>query len=217
VTTSEFVQATILKATGKATVLTSSDTKWIKIVAIGNRLIKKWERLADWNSLYTPDYPGGTITATDSFELDDEIRKLSDTDGDYVRIVNATDSNIYYDYTVVNAERLKQYTVGRYCAQMGRNLVFNKIFTTTDPEYGGEIQLPVYLFADELTTATSEVPVDDPEWLVCLSAGEYVRNDITKQNQYPNLVTEANEILEIMMDDNDGQIIEVYRPWSAGT
>ena len=208
-TTSEFVQAVILKATGKASNLVSTDTKWIKIVSIANRQIRKWERVADWNSLYDPHYVIGTVSATDTYELDDEVRKLSDTPGDTVRIVYDTDNNLFSEWQVVNAERLKQYSSGNYCAQVGKNLVFNKTFKTTDTEYGGSIQVPVYLYAEPLTSASSEVPVDDPEWLICMTAAEYVRNDVTKQNQYPNLVQEANDILQTMIDDNDGQIVEV--------
>lgn len=211
-TTSEFVQACVLKATGKVSTLVSTDSKWLKIVGIANRQIKKWEREADWNSLYDPDYSIGTVTATDEFELDDEIRKISDNADDPVRIIHTDDS--YTDYQVVNAERLKYYSTGNYCAQIGRTLKFNSAFTSTDAEYGGTIQVPVYLYAETLTTAGSEVPVDDPEWLICMTAGEYIRNDVTKQNQYPNLVAEANAILEVMKEDNDGQIVEVSRPWS---
>lgn len=214
--TTQFVQATILRATGKASTLVSTDTKWVKIVGIANRLIRVWERAADWNSLYDPKYSGGTVTATDTFELDSDIRKLSDTYGDPVRIVSATDSTQKWDYTVVNAERLKQYSEGQYCAQIGRNLVFNREFEATDPQFGGTIELPVYLHATELKTVSTQIPVDDPEWLICMAAAEYVRNDITKQGQYPNLVQEANSYLDQMMDENDGQIAEPYAPWTPG-
>lgn len=212
-TTSEFVHACILKATGKASTLVSTDTKWVKIVGIGNRQIKKWETETDWNSLYDPDYSIGTVTATDSFELDDEIRKISDNVEDPVRIVYDSTNNLYTDYRVVSADRLKSYPTGHYCAQVGRTLKFNKAFVSTDTEFGGDIQVPVFLYAEELTT-NGEVPVDDPEWLVCMTAAEYVRNDVTKQNQYPNLVAEANAILDLMKETNDGQITTAARPWS---
>lgn len=214
--TTEFVQAAILKATGKASTLVSTDTKWIKLVGIANRQIKKWERQADWNSLYDGAFEIGTVSATDRFDLDDDIRKLSDTAGDSVRVVYDTDNNLYTEWEIVNAERLKTYPTGNYCAQVGRTLVFNKTFSSTDTEFGGTIQVPVYLYAEPLTGANSEVPIDDPEWLICMTAAEYVRNDITKQNQYPNLVSEANSILETMLEDNDGQFVEVYRPWRPG-
>lgn len=212
--TNEFVQATILKATGKVSNLISTDAKWTRIVDIGNRQIRKWERLADWNSLYEPKYNAGTVTATDRIELDDEVRKLSDTIDDNVRIVYGV--NQFTEWQIVDAEKLKLHSSGNYCAKIGRNLVFNKTFSASDVEFGGTIEVPVYYFAETLTGASSDVPVDDPEWLVCMTAAEYVRTDITKQNQYPNLVGEANSILSQMLNDNDGHILEVYRPWSAG-
>lgn len=215
-TTSEFVQKVVLKATGKATTLTSTDTKWTKIVGIANNIIPAWEDEADWNSLYDPEYSIGTVTATDTFDLDEEIRKISDTVGDNVRIVYDADNDLYTEWQVVSAERLKDYSTGNYCAQIGRTLKFNKTFASTDTEFGGTIEVPVYLHAELLTTASSEVPVDRPMWLVVMTAAEYVRNDITKQGQYTNLVAEANSLLEKMIDTNDGQIVEVSRPWSAG-
>lgn len=215
-TTSDFVNAVILKATGKPTLLTTSDSKWAKILAIGNRYISQWqnERGVDWNSLYDPEYSLGTVSASKSYELDDEIHKLSDARDDYVYIYRAGETTSPIRYQTVSADRLKNY-YGNYCAQIGRNLVFNKTFTTSDAEYGGSITVPVYLYADPLVGLSDDVPVDDPEWLVVITAAEYVRNDITKQNQYPNLIGEANEIMARMIDDNDGQVSEVTRDFQA--
>ena len=212
--TSDFVQAVLLKATGKVTSVTSTDKKWLKVVAIANRQIKRWEIEADWNSLYDPEYSLGAVTATDTFAIPAAVRKLSDTLGDAVIIEHAIDPEQQTIYDVVSADRLKLYKNGYYCAQIGSNLVFNRAFTADDPEFGGELLIPAYTHATELIDGTSIIPVDDPEWLITITAAEYVRNDITKQNQYPNLITEANDILAAMIDENDGQFVEVLRPWS---
>src|ERR1700757_1683819 len=111
---SEFVAAVILKATGKTSTATSGDTKWTKVLGIGNYYIDQWQNEpgVDWNSLYDPLFNIGTVTATDTFDLDlDTIRKISDADQDYVRIVH-TDGKTYTDYTVVPADTLKQYYAG---------------------------------------------------------------------------------------------------------
>ena len=209
--TADFVQSVLLKATGKVTSVTSTDKKWLKVVAIANRQIKKWETEGDWNSLYDPNYSLGTISATDTYEIPDDIRRLSDTLGDSIRIVHANGTT---EYTVVKADQLKKYRDGNFCAQIGSNLVFNRAFTADDAEFGGELLIPVYLFAELLVSPNSEIPVDDPEWLVVMTAAEYVRNDITKQNQHPTLIQEGNDILAAMIDENDGQLTEVSRPWS---
>lgn len=213
--TSELVSNVYLVAAGKLPTFASGSTKWAKIVAIANNKIDAWQREpgVDWNSLYDPSYSFGKITATDTFSLDDEIRKLSDTEGDDVTI-NRLDGQ-QTTYKIVPADQLKQYQYGNFCAQIGRNLVFSKPFTTADIEFGGTLLVPIYTYAPHLVGDNDEVPVDDPQWLVLMVSAEYVRNDIVKQNQYPNLINEANGLMTSMKETNDSQWEEVIRPWHA--
>jgi hypothetical protein len=212
-TTSEFVNAVYLTAAGKLPTFVSGSTKWLKIVAIANNKIDVWqnENGANWNSLYDPSYSLGTVSATKTYELDDEIRSLSDTSVDAIEIAHLDGTSSYWH--TVEANKLKQYPTGNYCAQVGRTLVFNRAFTATDAEFGGTIYAPIYLYAEHLSGDNDEVPVDDPQWLVLMVSAEYVRNDIVKQNQYPNLVNEANSLMEAMRTRNEAQIDTVDRPW----
>lgn len=219
---SEFVPATYLKATGKVATFATGSTKWLKILAIANMYIRQWSREPDfnWPSLYDPAFSIGAVTATDAFDLDSDIRTLSGTEGDYVRIFH-TDAVGYTDYTIVDADRLKDYytgynkddPIGNYCAQIGTQLVFNHKFLTTDDQYGGTIKVPAYLFPDDIVADGDTIPVDDPDWLVLISAAEYVRNDITRQGQYPFLVSEANQAMQRMKDDSSGQLDTVIQKW----
>lgn len=214
-TTSELVSSVYLRAAGKLPTFASGTQKWLKIVAIANVFIDQWQNEpgVDWYSLYDPAYNIGTVTATDTFDLDDEIRKLSDGRDDPVRIIH-TDGTHYTDYEVVPANQLRSdYRTGNYCAQIGKTVVFNKAFTSTDKQYGGTIYVPKYGFAEHIEGDSDDIPVDDPQWLVTMCAGEYVRNDIVKQNQYPNLIGEANNLMVSMKDTNDAQVNEVARPW----
>lgn len=223
-TASEFVAATILKATGKTSTATSGDTKWTKVLGIGNFYIDNWqdEPDVDWVSLYDPDYSFGSVTATDTFSFPAAVRKLSDIKDDFVRI-HHTDGVGYTDYEIVPPTHLKHYytgadkenPIGNFCAQVGSDLVFNRVFSAADLQFGGTIKVPVYTFATHLSTDDSTVPVDIPNWLVLMAAAEYVRNDITRQNQYPNLIAEANQVMQKMRDNNDAQVEQVIRPWSA--
>ena len=74
----------------------------------------------------------------------------------------------------------------------------------------GIINVPVYLRAPLLTKADSIVPVDNPMWLVTMCAAEYARNDILLQNQYSNLIAEANQLMQKMIENNAAQAS--YRP-----
>lgn len=225
-TITEFVADSYLKATGKTTTLTSG-TKYTRIIALGDYYQRRWAREpgVDWNSLYNPAFSLGTVTATDTYDIDtSSVRKLSSREGDTVRIV-WSDGVGYTDYDVVDANKLKDYSfgvnrespVGFYCAQIGSTIVFNHTFTSIDSQYGGEIFIPCYVFPDEITSTSpgsNDVQVDDPDWLVTRVAAEYVRNDITRRSRYPELLQEANEIMERMKDDNDGQIDTVDTPWT---
>ncbi len=215
-TTTELVAGILLKATGKATTVTQGDTKWNKVVGIANLLIGQWESEpgVDWDSLYDNAYSLGAVTATDTFAIDtDDVRKISQERGDYIRIVH-TDGN-YTDYELVKGDRLKAYTEGNYCARIGDNLVFNNAFASTDPQYGGTIYVPKYGFATRLSDASSVVPVDDPNWLLVMGAAEYTRTDITRQNQYPNLVAEGNQLMIKMKENNSAQVDTVPSSFMA--
>jgi len=224
-TITEAVADVYLRATGKTTTLTTG-TKFNKIIGLLNHYQKKWSRESgiDWNSLYNAGLSIGTVTATDTFGLDtNAIRKISDREGDCVRIV-WSDGVGYTDYLVVPHDYLKDYyygpnkenSTGFVCTQIGKDLVFNHTFTTLDPQYAGEIFVPSYTFADPIvsTAMDEDVQVDDPDWLVVACAAEYVRTDLTRQSQHPFLIQEANAIMERMKDDNGGQIDLVNRPWA---
>lgn len=125
----------------------------------------------------------------------------------------------YTDYDLVPADDLKMFFSGQtkqspwgyYCAQIGSNLVFNHTFTSVDKQFGGTIKAPVYTFVTALSGDTDVVPCSIPNWLVAAAAAEYVRTDITLQNQYPTLLAEANDLLQKMIDNEGGQIMPVYK------
>ena len=195
----EFVNATLLKATGKAKTLQPGDTKYNKIVSIGNLMIAVWENepTVDWASLYDDRYDIGSTGTTRRYDIPEEVRKFSGTPGDYV--VVKTDGTERY-FTVIAGDQLTQHEGGDYCAKVGDSLVF-----TTDLPAGGSILAPVYLYAEKLNGPNSEILIDNPLWLVIASAGEYARNDVMAAGQYGNLVAEANLLMEKMIENNRGQ------------
>lgn len=219
------VTAVYLKSTGKATAPSAS--KRAKIIGLLNFYQRRWAREpgVDWNSLYVPNFSLGSITATDTYDIDiSSIRKLSDREGDSVRVVWSNGIG-YTDFDIVPADSLKDYYFGplktsykgNVCARIGSTLVFNRKFASTDAEYGGDIQVPCYTLPDDITDASpasDEVQVDDPDWLVLRCASDYVRTDITRQGQAPFLLSEANEVMGRMKDDNDAQIEVVNKPWT---
>lgn len=226
-TINECLQGVYLRAVGKATPPASGSTKYNRIIGLMDFFQRRWgrENEIDWNSLYNPAFSLGRVTATDTFDLDTStVRSLSKREGDTVRIV-ASDGVSYTEYDIVDANKLKDYSygvnkespMGNYCARIGSTLVFNHKFTADDTQFGGEIFIPMYAFPDAITADNAndnEIQVDDPDWLIARCAAEYVRNDITRRQRFPELLTEANTIMDRMKDDNEGQVDTIDAPWT---
>lgn len=212
-TLSEFILKAYLAATGDVSTLASTADDYKKLLSIANTSIHDWatEPGVDWASLYDPAVTIGTVSATDTYDLDDSIRVISQKEGDSIRIIDATDATRYYDYETVEPNRLKIYTSGRYCARVGRTLVFNRVFSETDAEFGGTITVPAYTTPDDLKNPTDTVPVDDPNWLIYITAAEYVRPDIALRDQYPNLVAKANQAMQGMIEANKPQVNTIVK------
>lgn len=213
-TLQELINAVILKATGKATILEQTNAKWQKICGIANYYQNAWlnEPGQTWNSRYERARQIGTITSNDEYQLDDDIREISTSKGDNVYISAKDGSKI--EFQLVDYDDLKNYQAGNYCAKIGQNLVFNKRFATNDPCFGGKLFAPVYTSIEKLKNPNDTISVDDPWWLVTIVAAEYIRNDIVKQNQYGNLMAEANNLMTSMIQRNrSGQVRKVRGAW----
>ena len=208
---SEFIQLVHFKGTGKPTAPTSGTKKYNQIVSAGEYYTQLWNREpnTNWASLY--DFRNsGTITATDTFALDSSIDRVSKQEGDFIRILH-TDNN-ESEYELVAIDRLHENKNNYVVAVNGTNLMFPKAFTSTDPQFGGTIIVPSYGSISFPDTDAGEITVDDPYWLVAISAAEFVRNDITRKAEYPNLAGEASELMRKMKENNGMAVDELYRP-----
>jgi len=203
-TANELVQKVILRATGDTYTGTFGDDDSDKVLAYSDQKIDSWAKEADWNSLYDPGVNCGTITATDTFDLDDTIRMVSNHADDYVQI-ERTDGNLS-NYQTVPAEDLKRYTTGNYCARIGSTLKFNNAFTTDSPDYGGTLKVPAFIYPDHLVNSTDTVPVDDPNWLVAAICADWVQNDITLAQNRNDFLAEANDLMMAMKKNNNAQV-----------
>lgn len=198
---SQFVPAVYLKATGQIFDGEAGDEDWQKILAIGNRYIDAWvaEPGVEWESTYTlTDI--GTISTTDLYDLDESIFRVSNDAGDPIVIRN-TDGSESKFYLVASSQ-LGRYTSGNYVSRFGNQLKFNRVFSSSDVEFGGTIQVPGYVKPDYLVNENDEIPVDDPNWLVLISAAEWTRTDNTLLQSYPLLIAEANNAMTAMKQAN---------------
>ena len=191
----------------------------------------QWQSLRSWASL------AATVSATDTYALPTALVlgggtvKLSDQEGDYVRVIHTSgteesdytlvyDSKLYRDGPSVNNPGSIGINTSGNCARRGSNLVFDVPFTADSPEFGGTIKVPVYTTPADMVSSTSAptgtVSVDDPMFAVFMAAAEYVRNDVTKQNQYANLIAQATNSMYAMKENNMPQSDEVYTPGQLG-
>ena len=151
-----------------------------------------------------------TVTATDTFSLAaaTEIYKISQDEENPIRIYYSIGSN-YSDFTLVSPEKLKLYgDRSGYCAKVGDTLVFSQPFTADSLEFGGTIKVPAYTIPADFDSSNpdvDEVPTDDPEWLATRVAAEDIRTSLVRQNQYPNLIEVANELMKKMKQNNGSQ------------
>lgn len=209
--TSELVSAVILKATGKIYNGAEGDKKWNKVVGIANKLISDWsdELGIDWSSLYEPLEEIDTISTDKEYALPSKVKKVSDDPDDYLYVLH-TDGKTKTKYATVRHTKLKLHEGQNVCAVLGNRIVFPTEFTSDNPVFGGTLYAPVYYHPSLLTDADSNIVVDIPSWLVVRCAAEYVRNDIILQNQYPNLVSEANQLMGKMIENEGAQDDDIF-------
>ena len=223
-TLDSFVATTYLLATGKAVPPTIGQSKYTKLTALANLYTAAWanEPETDWQSQRFTFVVGSAVTPTDTFTQPDDIGKISDQDGDYVRIMH-TDGITESDYTVVPIQRLydgrssinntgehEAMADGTVAIAAG-NLIFSRPFLKTDPQIGGKITVPGYITPDKLVGVNDLITVDDPFYLCYRVAAEYIRNDITRVQLYGSLIDQAKESMAGMKDRNDTQSEETYR------
>lgn len=213
-TTSEFVQNCVLLSEGKIPTFASGSTKWLRIVAQGNFFLQQLgrERGVDWNWYYDPAKSFGTVTASDTFAIPSTVLKISQQQNDFIRVTH-TDGN-YTDYTLVSADRLRDYDTGNYVARVGANIKFNTAFTATSPQLGGTITVPIYEFPTVFALDADVIDCPDPYWLVLMVAADRVKNDVTRKDLRADLIAQANEAMLGLKEDNEGQLSEVLMDWN---
>ena len=206
----ELVNAVTLKATGKKRDLTPSDTKYQKIFAIANVIIPEWqsEPDVDWDSMYDPMYEAGNLS-DNVVEIDrDEIYKVSQVPGDTVTITSGART---MEIPLVPAQQLRQYEVA--CAVVGQTLKFKG----APAELGsGSVTIPVYMKVNLLTGPNSRIEIDNPLWLVNKCAAEYIKNDVSMRVHRPDLLDDADIMMDKMKDNNDAQEEALYSPGIPG-
>jgi hypothetical protein len=188
---------------GKAVAPASTTTKYQAMLGILDSVQHDWadEPGIEWNSLYDV-IATGTVTATNLFDLDDDIHYISKRQGDSVTLTKGTQT---VEVLLVNPDQLYANRDNLACAQTGRKLRFSKPFTADSPYIGYTINVPAIQYVDDITSGSSLVQCDNPLYLADMLAAEVARNDTVKGGQYNNILDKAAEKMDRMKQDNGGQ------------
>lgn len=208
------IQKAFLHAQRKSTPPAVGTSKYEALFDIADSMQQLWqdEDGVDWNSLYSLETIG-TVSATDTFDLPDEINYITKDEENPVIVTNGS---AIKTFKLVTAKQLYKYRNSDVCAQIGRTLVFSRPFTSTSSELGYDIKVPAILYVEDITSATDEVQVDDPMWLAYMMAAEFNRADTTKSNTYDDLIALADVCMTKMRNANSGSYEMVTSGgWSA--
>ena len=196
-TLSQVVSESYLVYRGKlSSVPAVGSEKYNRIVSIANRKQREWvqDSNVDWLSRYEMRVLGTLTTGNQEYDLDNDIMRLSD----YVIITDLQGNKRYI-------QTLRPQVISRYksgCYISGGNPQQLNFVTPIDSSFNGfALTVPCFTIPADMTTPTSVVSVEDPNWLIYATAAELARNDYAKEEQYPNIIGQANDLYKNMVAD----------------
>lgn len=202
-------------ATTGTTTLTGTDTNFTDYevgdkITVDGETVRTIDTIASDTSLtvtsaFSNTASGKTFTRTMIINTSDSSYKLHRrffVPSDYLRI-DRTDTS-YVEYPIVLPQRRNVSTEqSAYISGYNpKNITFATDIDTLDS--GGTLTVPGFYIPGDFSSASDFIPVDDPNWLVYITASELARNDPAKEDQYPTLLAMANDLYRKMVDQNNG-------------
>jgi hypothetical protein len=203
-TVTEAIQYAFQYGQGKPVAPAVGTPKYNALLLIADSMQQQWanEPSVEWESLTDDVTLAGTITATNTVELDDEIKTLRKGSDDPVLVGTTA-------YKLVSTSKLYRYRNNQVVAKAGRNLKFPSAFASDSALIGSSVTVPAVLYPERITAGTDDVQVDDPWWLVYMMAAEFARNNIIKAPQFDNLLAYAENSMNKMKEDNGSAVEEI--------
>ena len=169
--------------------------KYNRIVVIANRKQREYaqDTNVEWPQLFQIRPLGNFSVGTQTYDLDDDISRPSD----YVNLVNKSQTSYI---TIIKPQLASRYAKAAYVSGFNpKQLTFvQKI----DSSYSGvTISLPCYIIPPDLKTPNQRVMPQHSRWLVYAVAAELARNDFSKEEQYGNLIGQANDLYTKMVEE----------------
>ncbi len=147
-----------------------------------------------------------SLTFTRNTIIDDAVNSYNlhrryYLNSDYAKVVK-TDSS-YVEYPIVKAQQ-RDVLSGQSAYIHGLNP--KSVTFSQELDAGidaGTLTVPGYYIPDTLVNSTDIIPVDDPNWLVYITASELARNDPANEDKFPSLVGMANDLYLRMSNANN--------------
>ena len=207
-TLAQLVSESYLAYRGKlSSVPAVGSEKYNRIVMIANRKQRDWaqDSNVDWLSRYELRPLGTLLSGTQIYDLDNDIMRPSD----YVILTDLQGNKRYIQ--TVRPQLASRVTSG--CYIFGTNPVQLNFITKIDSSYNGfALTVPCFTIPADMSSPTSIVSVEDPNWLIYATAAELARNDYAKEEQYPNIVGQANDLYKKLA--NVTQKISLMNRWT---
>jgi hypothetical protein len=159
-----------------------------------------------WGRNIDPEYVISEANDTDlTYEVDwNEVQALP---GGYYMPIRVGEHN--FELVPFNELYSDRHAGKDVCAISANGLTFNKVIP-----YTGEILFPCIVKGRHLTGHEKDVEtvtgVHNILWLQMASAAEYVRTDIVRGAQYPNVLAQANDVFSRMISDNEERTAPLY-------
>jgi hypothetical protein len=174
---------------------------WNKYLGIANDFKDEYaeDPEHDWDSCFE-EREVGTVTTGRVYALDADVTNISDS-----LFITTTDGR-EIEFTVIKAKKRNEFTGPYGVYRSGRNPTQITFTGTGDMPanlVGGTIHGGFYVIPKDMKSAGDFVPVDNPNWLIVRTVAELARNDRAKEEQYPDLIGEANELYRKMALAND--------------
>jgi len=223
VSTNELIQQVYRKATGElddSVSYTDEDGK--TVLSVINEQIDTYYNMSDrfgehvvWCRNIDDEYSLGTADGTETvFDIDwTEVQSLPSGFYMPIRVREADGKEQRYDLVPFNQLYDSRNSSPYRCSLSANGLVF------FEAPVAGEVLYPCIPVGNLLLGPEEDVEaacgVKNLTWLAFAAAAEYVRTDIVRGDQYPNILAQANDIMNAMLSDNEARTAPLM--WESPT
>jgi hypothetical protein len=204
-TTDELIQAVYRKTSGELdTSITALTEDGKTILSIINEQVDVYFNSIDrfgariiWSRNVDPSYVIGDADGVEvEFEINwKEVQALSDGFYTLIKVGDVPYSLVPFDQLYLSSNQDT-----KRCSITSNGLLFY------EAPLEGEIIFPCVIGGKRLVGGETDVEkvtgVHNLLWLTFASAAEYIRTDIVRGDQYPNVLAQANDIFSRMITDN---------------